>query len=135
MGDRKLNPRQRAFAEHYAASGNATEAARLAGYAEPNKQGPRLLVNVGVTEYVKSLTVSSQKKRIATAEERQEWWTKVMLGEEVEADFKDRLKASELLGRSHADFVDRQEVSGKNGGPVKTITKIELVPFSHDAED
>lgn len=135
MSDKDLTPKQKAFAEHYAACGNATESARLAGYAEPNKQGPRLLVNVGVAEYIESLTKPAQQRRIATAEERQEWWTKVMLGHEVDADFKDRLKASELLGRAQADFIDRQELTGKSGGPVKTISRIELVPFSHDSED
>lgn len=43
------NNKQQAFIDHYFACGfNATEAARRAGYAEPNKQGPRLLVNVGI---------------------------------------------------------------------------------------
>lgn len=36
------------FIEHYLQCWNATEAARLAQYAHPNKQGPRLLVNVGI---------------------------------------------------------------------------------------
>lgn len=45
-----LNFRQRMFVLAYLgeANGNATEAARIAGYAEPNTQGPRLLVNVGI---------------------------------------------------------------------------------------
>lgn len=44
----KLSPPRQAFVEHYLRTWNATEAARLAGYAAPNKQGPRLLVNVGI---------------------------------------------------------------------------------------
>lgn len=43
-----LTGRQRVFVEAYLDCLNATEAARRAGYAEPNKQGPRLLVNVGI---------------------------------------------------------------------------------------
>jgi phage terminase small subunit len=48
-----LSAKQRAFVEAYFQTGehgrwNATEAARIAGYAHPNKQGPRLLVNVGI---------------------------------------------------------------------------------------
>lgn len=43
-----LTRKQRAFVEYYLACWNATEAARRAGYSHPNKQGPRLLVNVGI---------------------------------------------------------------------------------------
>jgi phage terminase small subunit len=43
-----LTARQRDFVEQYLVCLNATEAARRAGYTHPNKQGPRLLVNVGI---------------------------------------------------------------------------------------
>lgn len=52
-----LTPKQRVFVEHYLISWNATEAARQAGYAEPNKQGPRLLVNVGIAEAIQARLV------------------------------------------------------------------------------
>lgn len=48
-----LSAKQRTFINEYFKCGfNATEAARRAGYAHPNKQGPRLLVNVGVAEEI-----------------------------------------------------------------------------------
>lgn len=40
-----LTEQQTEFCRHYVDSLNATEAARLAGYSFPNKQGPRLLKN------------------------------------------------------------------------------------------
>lgn len=44
-----LTDKQRAFIDFYFVCGfNATEAARRAGYAHPNKQGPALLVNLGI---------------------------------------------------------------------------------------
>jgi hypothetical protein len=45
-----LTYRQRLFVCAYlgTAAGNATEAARAAGYAQPHSQGPRLLANVGI---------------------------------------------------------------------------------------
>lgn len=49
-----LEPKQQVFVEEYLRTWNATEAARRAGYAHPNKQGPRLLVNVGVHEEIKT---------------------------------------------------------------------------------
>lgn len=49
-----LTTKQLAFIEEYLACGfNATEAARRAGYAYPNKQGPRLLVNVGINAAIR----------------------------------------------------------------------------------
>lgn len=46
----KLTTRQRLFVEHYLgpAGGNATEAARLAGYASPGQEGHRLLKNAEI---------------------------------------------------------------------------------------
>lgn len=49
-----LTSRQRLFVAHYLDSLNATEAARRAGYAEPNTQGPRLLVHVGIAAAVQA---------------------------------------------------------------------------------
>ncbi len=40
-----LTPKQVRFLEHYLTCWNATEAARVAGYKHPNKQGPELLKN------------------------------------------------------------------------------------------
>lgn len=48
-----LEPKQQVFVEEYLVTWNATEAARRAGYAHPNTQGPRLLVNVSVAEEIK----------------------------------------------------------------------------------
>jgi phage terminase small subunit len=44
----ELSQKQLAFVESYLTTWNATEAARRAGYAHPNKQGPRLLVHEGI---------------------------------------------------------------------------------------
>ena len=49
-----MNNKQRVFVEEYLSCFNATEAARRAGYAYPNKQGPRMLVNVGIQEAIKA---------------------------------------------------------------------------------
>ena len=48
-----LSDRQRAFVEHYLSCWNSTEAARLAGYKNPNKLGPRQLVKVGVQDAIR----------------------------------------------------------------------------------
>lgn len=43
-----LTPKQEAFINEYLKSWNATDAARLAGYAFPNVEGSRLLVNPSI---------------------------------------------------------------------------------------
>lgn len=54
MSESTLTTKQELFVAAYlgAAHGNATEAARMAGYKNPNVQGPRLLANVGIASRV-----------------------------------------------------------------------------------
>jgi phage terminase small subunit len=106
-----LTPRQQAFVEHYAACGNATEAARRAGYKQPNPQGAENLAKPSIQAAIAERTQAAVSARIATAEERQSFWTAVLRGEE-DAEMKDRLKASELLGKCQGDFIDRVESRG-----------------------
>lgn len=52
-GGRALTVKEQLFVEAYIASGsNATEAARRAGYKNPNKLGPRKLVEVGIRDAI-----------------------------------------------------------------------------------
>lgn len=55
-----LQPKQRAFLEAYVQCWNATEAARKAKYKHPNKQGPALLVNLGVRAALKEILEGTQ---------------------------------------------------------------------------
>lgn len=110
-----LTPKQQAFVDAYA--GNGTSAARAAGYAGDDATlattASRLLKKaevraaldkrVAVVEQAKADVVAAAG-RIATRVERQAFWTQVMC--DVKADLRERLKASELLGRSFADFTD-----------------------------
>jgi len=123
-----VTPKQQAFVEHYAACGNATEAARLAGYKHPNVAGPVNLVNHSIQAALKVITDQVSSERIATVIERQEYWTALMRGEK-DGDpemLKLGLKASELLGRANQDFIDRKELTGKDGAPL-TAPDVNLV--------
>ena len=108
-----LTPKQKAFCQFYAGSGNATESARLAGYSEKTAQqiGAENLLKPVITEYIASLAAISENKRIATATERQEFWTSVMRGD-VEVNDK-QLKAADSLGKAQGDFITKLEVSGE----------------------
>lgn len=60
-----LTRKQRVFVEEYLTCWNATRAAERAGYAFPNKQGPRLLVNVGVDAFIQE----RMKEKVMSADE------------------------------------------------------------------
>jgi phage terminase small subunit len=111
MAKRKLTEKRRRFVDYFLgqAAGNATEAARLAGYAKPEPEGHRLLKIAEVRQAVESH--AKTRARIKTRDERQEWWSKIM--DDEDQPTKDRLRASELLAKSQADFVQRVEHSGK----------------------
>lgn len=148
----KLTYRQQAFVEHYAACGNATEAARLAGYKRPNPQGAENLAKPGIKAALAALTEEMSSARIATAQERQEFWTGVMRGVDVykphtktvaeptdqapnqpppepEIEMKDRLKASELLGKSQRDFV--VQIDTPDGGNIAAALTALLAGGTH----
>src|ERR1019366_3591949 len=49
-----LSAKQEAFIREYLIDMNATAAAARSGYKQPNKQGPRLLVNVGIAARIRA---------------------------------------------------------------------------------
>lgn len=126
---KEITEKQRRFANAYMgeAAGNATEAARLAGYGGSEsalgKIGFDNLRNPKITKIIEEL--SRNDPLVATREERQRFWSAAMRGKEADGTeaenirWQDRIKASELLGKSQADFVERKEVTGKNGGPIE----------------
>lgn len=120
----KLTEKQRRWVEAYqgAAAGNATEAARLAGY----KGNDKTLGQVGAENLKKPVILEALEERakndplVADRERLQQFWTSVMLGhQDPGAELKDRLKASELLAKSQGLFVHRVEHSGKDGKPIE----------------
>jgi phage terminase small subunit len=121
-----LTERQRAFCETYSNNGgNALDAARTSGYSHPEKQAHRLLENVGIKAALEKLRATKTSKAIATREDRQAFWTAVANDPNVK--MTDRLKASELLAKSQADFLTRTEVTGPGGGPMVTEVQIKFV--------
>lgn len=108
--ERPLNQRQKEFCLHYANCGNASEAARRAGYkGAPNRIGTQLLSNLVIQAEIKRLT-RKKEKSIASNSELREFWTSML--RDPEADPKDRLKASELIGKTRGMFLERREISG-----------------------
>ena len=121
-----LRERQRRFCEAFVANGgNATEAARSAGYKHPDPQGSEVLGSLRVQAAIERLRMEATSAAIMTRQERQAFWT--LVARSKDEDMKDRLKASELLGKSQGDFINRTEITGANGGPVVSEVRIRFV--------
>lgn len=113
-----LTEKQRRFVEAFAANGgNGMDAARQAGYSRPKQEGARVLENAGIQAAIERLRLSQTNAAIATREERQAFWTALLRGEEP-CEYRDRLKASELLGKCQGDFLERRELSWPGGVPL-----------------
>lgn len=131
----KLTERQQRFVDAY--DGNGTAAARAAGYsgndatlaqvAHENLRKPEIMAAI------ESRNSGAKKARIATREERQSFWTKTMLDGEVE--MKDRLKASELLGKSEADFTEKVKHSGVLGTLPAELTAEQVLSLATAGDD
>lgn len=107
-----LTPKQQRFVDAY--DGNGTDAARKAGYkgndvtlaavASENLRKPQVAAAIRARESKRTAP------HIATRTERQVFWTKV--ANDPTQKTVDRLRASELLGRSEADFTEKVEHRG-----------------------
>ena len=135
-----LTVKQQRFVDYY--DGNATQAAEKAGYKNPRQMGSENLSKLDIQHALKTRENRRREGHIADREERQAFWTKILRGKETQpavvgtdgkgnsivADIPpkmcDRLKASELLGKSEADFTDKLGVGGID--PEGEITEISI---------
>ena len=104
----KLTPKQKAFADAYIECGNASEAARRAGYSAKNADvtGPRMLGNVGISAYISERMRPTEEKRIASADEVLLFLSGVMRGEirdqfGLDTSLSDRISAAKELQKRH----------------------------------
>ena len=125
----KLSIKQKRFADEYIISGNAEEAAVIAGYSKKYARGNayKLVAKSGVKSYIEERLKELDNKAIAKQEEVLQYLTSVMRGEleeevlygigdgvqstrHIEVGAKDRLKAAELLGKRYRLFTDKVEL-------------------------
>ena len=129
----KLNEKQKAFCDFYIESLNATESYQKAydcGYNTARTNGARLLTNANIKKYIDDVMQSKDESRIASQDEILQILTDIargiteeevvqfsQLGEELRTTrkptIKDRMKASELLGKRYRLFVDKVEADVK----------------------
>lgn len=123
---------------------------RVAGYMGSDKylsqKATQLLSKPQIVQAIKdrSLYIATSKKAIADREERQKLWTDIMRNndpyhkeefdsngvpiKETNIPIVTRLKASELLGKSEADFIDKLDVQ-------QNVTITELIKQSYSTTD
>ena len=105
----KLTPKQKKFCEYYIQSGNATDAARKAGYSKKSAEAIGL-ENLGkprISAYIAERVADQDKKRVADADEVLRFYSAVMRGEVkdqfgLDASLTDRLKAGDALMKRYA---------------------------------
>lgn len=130
----KLKPTQKAFADYYVISMNATEAYQRAyprASAETaRRNGHRLLTKADIHAYITDIMSKKDNERIMSQNEVLEFLsdvakgkiteqTPLVLGREFqvidkEPSIKDRIRAAELLGKRYALFTERIESSSTN---------------------
>lgn len=124
-----MTPKQARFVEEYLVDLNAKQAAIRAGYSAKTaeQQGPRVL---GYAEVASAITAAQaiRSERTETTQEQVLADIKRLAGKaETAGEFSPALRARELLGKHLGMFSDRVQLTGANGGPVETISRIELV--------
>ncbi len=107
-----MNLKQRRFAEYFSETGNATEAAKRAGYSEKTaySQGQRLLKNAEIAQRVRDLNAQAADIRVASATEAKALLSDMM--KDPDQKSSDRIRAAELLLRSSGAFVRVREDDG-----------------------
>lgn len=116
VADVKLTPKQKLFAEYYIQSGNATEAAKKAGYSEKAARqiGTENLAKPSISAYIAERMEGLDKSLIAESDEVLKFYTAVMRGEVkdqfgLDASLSDRLKAGDSLMKRYAAASDRNK--------------------------
>lgn len=141
-----LTPKQRAFADYYIETCNATEAAKRAGYSEKTAFtiGPENLRKPLIKKYIEERMKPKEGRRIASADEVLEFLTRGMyqeLEEDVvvtegcgqgitesriikkKNDSRTAAKCAEMLAKRYAIFKDKLEVDAEVG--IKIVDDID----------
>lgn len=130
---RDFTTKQRRFIEAY--SGNTTQAAADAGYSGNRKTleavGHKLLANTRIAAAIRKREEKRERPLIANREERQRFWSTTLRDPSI--PLNERLRASELLGKSELDF--GQRLAGSDGDVLKIASTVRFVDADAHTED
>lgn len=108
MAIRLTDERCKIIAENYCNNGyNKTQALKDAEYSPSyarSGRGLKIYDDARVKAHITAIIEEKKEKAVATRMQRQQFWTETY--QDTSHNISDRLRASELLGRSEADFTD-----------------------------
>ncbi len=118
-----MTPKQQKFCDYYMQSGNATEAAKKAGYSEKTaySMGFENLKKPEIQEYLSNHSREARNSRIAGANEVLEFLSATMRNADLAA--KDRTRAAELLGKRYALFDGNNAAEDDNKIHIDVVIK------------
>lgn len=116
----KLTPKQKKFCEWYIKTGNASEAAKKAGYSpkRADATGYENLRKPEISAYIAQRMSSQDKKLVADADEVLRFFSAVMRGEVkdqfgLDASLSDRLKAGDSLMKRYAAALPNEKLKAE----------------------
>lgn len=126
----KLTIKQKKFADEYIISGNATDAAKKAGYSEKTAYaiGNENLTKPIIKDYIEARMKKHEENLIASQDEILRYLTSLIRGEQteqtlimngeygqeitdIEVSAKDRIRAAELLGKRWGTWTDKVDIT------------------------
>lgn len=112
--NKELNFRQEMFSREYVVDGNASRAAKDAGYSEKTaySKGHELLKIVGVKKRIDELTEEAAERNDLKMAEVIEYWREVITNPEEKTS--DRTKVSELIAKYLGAFTKKVEIGTKD---------------------
>ena len=123
VNSKALSRKQLAFIDLY--DGNLEQTALKAGYSKTcaKRTAIKNMHNNTIRHLIEQKRQIEIKPLVMDRIKRQEFWTKIILDEAI--PIKDRLRASELLGKSEGDFLERVDLSGETTTRIK-ITRLNI---------
>ena len=139
-----LTPKQEAFAQAIVTGVNQSDAYRAAYKVRPgtkaesvNVAASKLMSDAKVTQRVAELREPVAKKAQITLESHLDDLMRLRNMAVKEKQYSAAITAEVARGKASGVHVEKSavEVTGKDGGPMETVTRIELVDMDGDGED
>jgi phage terminase small subunit len=118
--EKALTPRQRLFCKEYIVDFHGAAAVIRAGYntKNPDVIYKQLMMNPGITTFIEYLQASAAARIMSVDPDYVVQGIVKILQKETAKD-GDKLRGYELLARVLGMFIDKQEITGKDGGPLE----------------
>lgn len=136
-----LTPKQEAFCLAYLETGNASEAYRRS-YSAENMKAPTIAVKASelLANGKVAVRIDELRKPVVAAArmtlESHLADLKMLRDRALEAEqYSAAITAETNRGKAAGLYTEKHELTGPNGGPVETVTRIELVDLDGDSED